>query len=215
MKVRLHCFAQSGNSYKAALMLNLVGADWEPVFVDFFNGETRTDDFRELNEMGEVPVLEAGDLVLTQSAVILDYLAEEFDLFDADSIPEHREIFRWLLFDNQKLTGNIATLRYLLQFTDQGESDVTSFLRARARSALSILERRLDDREFILGDRATIADISCCGYLFWPDELGIDWSYPAIDRWLGRIRDLPGWVHPYELMPGYPRETETETTDKE
>lgn len=212
MKVRLHCFAQSGNAYKAALMLNLVGADWEPVFVDFFNGETRTDAFRELNEMGEVPVLEAGDLVLTQSAVILDYLAEEFDLFDANSIPEHREIFRWLLFDNQKLTGNIATLRYLLQFTDQGESEVTSFLRARARSALSILERRLDDREFILGDRATIADISLCGYLFWQDELAIDWSYPAIDRWLGRIRDLPGWVHPYELMPGYPLETVSGTT---
>jgi hypothetical protein len=66
---RLHCFAQSGNAYKAALMLNLCGADWEPVFVDFFNGATRTPEFRELNEMGEVPVLEFEGTRLTQSGV--------------------------------------------------------------------------------------------------------------------------------------------------
>ncbi|MCH8168127.1 MAG: glutathione S-transferase N-terminal domain-containing protein, partial [Proteobacteria bacterium] len=55
---RLHCFAQSGNSYKVALMLQLAGADWAPVFVDFFNGENRSPEFRALNPMGEVPVLE-------------------------------------------------------------------------------------------------------------------------------------------------------------
>ena len=71
----LHCFAQSGNAYKAALMLELNGADWEPVWVDFFNGATRTPEYLELNEMGEVPVLEHGELRLTQSGVILDYLA--------------------------------------------------------------------------------------------------------------------------------------------
>ena len=56
----LYCFAQSGNAYKAALMLNLCGADWQPRFVDFFNGETRTPAYRAINEMGEVPVLEHG-----------------------------------------------------------------------------------------------------------------------------------------------------------
>ena len=71
---QLHCFAQSGNSYKVALMLALNDADWEPVWVDFFHGETRSPEHREINEMGEVPVLEHGDLVLTQSGVILDYL---------------------------------------------------------------------------------------------------------------------------------------------
>lgn len=72
---RLHCFAQSGNAYKAALMLQLCGADWEPRFVDYFNGETRSPEFRALNVMGEVPLLEHGALTLTQSGVILDYLA--------------------------------------------------------------------------------------------------------------------------------------------
>jgi glutathione S-transferase len=54
---QLYCFAQSGNAYRVALMLNLIGADWEPIFVDFFvGGETRTAKYRtEINEMGEVP----------------------------------------------------------------------------------------------------------------------------------------------------------------
>ena len=58
---RLHCFCQSGNSYKAALYLNCAGLDWEPVFVDFFKGATRDAKWREsVNEMGEAPVLEIG-----------------------------------------------------------------------------------------------------------------------------------------------------------
>ena len=80
---QLYCFAQSGNAYRAALMLNLIGADWKPVYVDFFKGgETRTPKYRaEVNEMGEVPVLVHGDKKLTQSGVILTYLAERSGKF--------------------------------------------------------------------------------------------------------------------------------------
>src|SRR5215475_15813948 len=75
---QLYCFAQSGNAYRAALMLNLIGAKWEPVFVDFFaGGETRTPKYRaDVNEMGEAPVLAHGDKKLSQSGVILNYLAK-------------------------------------------------------------------------------------------------------------------------------------------
>ena len=110
---RLYCFAQSGNAYKAALMLNLCGADWEPRFVDFFSGhEQRTPEFRQINEMGEVPVLEHEGRTLTQSGVILDYLAERFGEFGSTDVDEQREILRWLLWDNHKLTSYIATLRF-------------------------------------------------------------------------------------------------------
>src|SRR5688500_5996911 len=101
----LYCFAQSGNAYKAALMLNLCGADWEPRFVDYFNGETRTPTYRaEVNEMGEVPVLEHGGKRFTQSGVILDYLAQRFGRFGWSNDDDRREILRWTLFDNHKLT---------------------------------------------------------------------------------------------------------------
>ena len=80
---QLHCFAQSGNSYRAALMLNLIGADWEPVWVDFFKaGVQRSPEFRsEINEMGELPVLVHGKKTLTQSGVILTYLANRTGKF--------------------------------------------------------------------------------------------------------------------------------------
>ena len=201
----LYGFAQSGNSYKAAWMLNLCGADWTARFVDFFNGETRTPAFRAINVMGEVPVLEHAGKRLTQSGVILDYLAERFGKFGAVDADERREILRWLLFDNHKLTSYTATLRYLMSLAKTGETPVTEFLRTRMRTALGVLDQHLSDRSFALGDRPTIADLSLCGYLYFPDEFGVSWSdFPNIGRWLDRIAALPGWVHPYQLLPGHP-----------
>ena len=202
---KLYCFAQSGNAYKAALMLSLCGADWEARFVDFFNGETRTPEFRKINEMGEVPVLEHQGKRLSQSGVILDYLAARFEKFGWTSEDERREILRWLLWDNHKLTSYIGTLRFLTRFMKTGETPVTEFLRGRVQGALGVLDRHLDGREFAVARRPSMADLSMCGYLFWPHEFGVRWTdYPHIGAWLERIEALPGWVHPYQLMPGHP-----------
>ena len=79
------------------------------------------------------------------------------------------------------------------------------FLRGRVKGALGILDAHLGKSAFAVGDQPSIADISMCGYLYWPDEFGVSWTdYPRIGAWLERIRKLPGWVHPYELMPGHP-----------
>jgi glutathione S-transferase len=202
----LYCFAQSGNAYKAALMLNLCGADWDPRLVKYFDGETRTPEYREkVNEMGEVPVLESGGRGLTQSGVILDYLACTFGTFGWSGEDERREILRWLLWDNHKLTSYIATLRYMMQFAPTRDEGTLAFLRGRMTGSLGILDKHLGARPFAVGDRLTIADISMCGYLYWPDEFGVSWQdYPHIGAWLARIRSQPGWEHPYKLMPGHP-----------
>src|SRR3990172_7585039 len=155
---RLYCFAQSGNAYKAALMLNLCGADWEPRFVDFFKGEARTPEYRAINEMGEVPVLEHRGKRLTQSGVILDYLVEQFGRFGWNDNEERRECLRWVLFDNHKMSGQVATLRYLIQFAKTGETPVTEFLRGRIKAALKVLDNRVGNRKFTLGDQPTVAD---------------------------------------------------------
>jgi glutathione S-transferase len=199
----LYCFAQSGNAYKAALMLQLCGAKWTPRFVDFFNGETRTPEYRaNVNEMGEAPVLEHKGERLSQSGVILHYLADHFRKFQGR---DRREVLRWILWDNHKLTSYVATLRFMIRFQKTGETPVTEFLRGRVKSSLGILEQHLARSAFAAGGETTIADLSMCGYLFWPDEFGVSWSdYPRIGAWLARIQSLPGWVHPYELMPGHP-----------
>ncbi len=200
---KLYCFGESGNAYKSALMLELCRLQWAPVFVDFFNGETRTPQYRAvINEMGEAPVLEHGSMKLTQSGVILDYLAEHTRKFGAKSDGERREIWRWILFDNHKFTANIATLRFLMQFAKTGETPVTEFLRTRASNALKVVDAHLAQSPFMIGKRATIADLSLCGYLFYGEELTVPLE-PHINvlKWLDRIRALPGWKHPYDLMP--------------
>jgi glutathione S-transferase len=202
----LHCFAQSGNAYKVALTLALAGADWAPRFVDYFNGETRTPAYREINVMGEVPVLEHDGRTLAQSGVILDYLAERFGAIGPRNEDERRDILRWILFDNHKLTSYTATYRFMRTFVAEPNRDVMAEFRKRAETAWAVLDTHLRGRSFVVADRATIADLSLCGYLFWPDEIGVDWSaYPGIAAWLERIRALPRWRAPYDLMPGHPR----------
>ena len=203
---RLYCMGESGNAYKVALMLELCQLPWQPVWVDFFHGETRRPDYRaKLNEMGEVPVLEHDGKRLSQSGVILDYLAGVTGKFGATNDDERREIWRWILFDNHKFTANLATLRYLIQFAKTGETPVTEFLRARCINAMKIVDLHLAERPFITGERPTIADLSMLGYLYYGDELTVPLGdFGNIRRWTDRVKAMPGWKHPYEMMPGGP-----------
>ena len=206
---QLYCFAQSGNCYRAALMLNLIGADWAPVFVDFFKGETRSPEYRaNVNEMGEAPVLVHGAKKLSQSGVILTYLAERSGKFLPQGEDERLEALRWIIFDNQKVNGFLGPFRFLKNFARAAaEPEVLKFLKGRIDASLAIVDKRLAGRAFILGEQPTIADISLCAYLYYPaEEFGFDIraTYPNISAWLDRIKALPRWVHPYELMPGYP-----------
>jgi glutathione S-transferase len=200
---RLYCFGESGNSYKAALMLALTGANWEPKRIDYFNGETRGDAFRsEVNELGECPVLEHKGKRMTQSGVILTWLAERTGKFGPRNEDERLEVLRWLLYDNHKFTSYFATLRFMVGLQKSGESPVTEFLRTRALAQFAIVDKHLAKRPFIVGDAPTIADISMVGYLYYPEETGIDRkTYPNIEAWTKRIAALPGWKHPYDLMP--------------
>ena len=156
----LHCFAQSGNAYKPALALELAGADWAPRFVDYFHGETRTPAYRAINVMGEVPVLEHRGTRLSQSGVILDYLAEALARFGPADAEERREILRWLLFDNHKLTSYTATYRFLRTFAREPDPAVLAEFRRRAESAWGVLDAHLGGRKYVVGDRLTIADLS-------------------------------------------------------
>jgi glutathione S-transferase len=208
---QLHCFAQSGNAYRAALMLNLIGADWQPVYVDFFKGgETRTPKYRtEFNEMGEVPVLTHGGKKLSQSGVILNYLAERSGKFKPDNTEDARlEALRWIIFDNQKVNGFLGPYRFLKNFArPAGDPAVMAFLKARIDGSLAVVDKRLARAPFMLGDRPTIADVSYCAYLYYPaEEFGFDIAaeHKNIGAWLGRMKALPNWAHPYDLMPGYP-----------
>jgi glutathione S-transferase len=207
---QLYCFAQSGNAYRAALMLNLIGAKWEPIWYDFFGtAPQRTLEFREsINEMGEAPVLVHGKKKLSQSGVILTYLARHSGKFLPNGEDEELEALRWIIFDNQKVNGFLGPFRFLKNFAKPaGDPAVMAFMKGRFDAALSIVNKRLAGRQFLVSDRPTIADISMTAYLYYPpEEFGFDIAkdHPAIGAWLERMKALPGWKHPYDLMPGYP-----------
>jgi glutathione S-transferase len=206
----LYCFAQSGNAYRAALMLNLIGADWRPVFVDFFGtGVQRTPQFRStVNEMGEVPVLAHGGKKLSQSGVILTYLAERSKKFLPQGDDARLEALRWIIFDNQKVNGMLGPYRFLRNFArPAGQPAVLDFLKGRIDNAFGILDKRLAKAPYLLGTAPTIADLSLVAYLYYPaEEFGFDIAaeHKSIAAWLDRIKKLPGWAHPYDLMPGHP-----------
>jgi glutathione S-transferase len=203
---RLHYFPESGNSYKLALMLTLCGQTFEPVWTDFGGGVTRTPEWRaSVNEMGEIPVLEENAKRLTQTAVILLRLADRHGQFRGDGAEEKDEILRWLFWDNHKLTGYVATYRFMRTFTQAPDPQVLKFYLARIKDYLGILDGHLRDQPFVVGDRPTIADISMIAYLSFPnDETGFDLSvsHPAIHAWLGRVAQIHGWKPAYELLPG-------------
>lgn len=207
MTIKLHCFGESGNAYKAALPLSLSGLDWEPVKVDFFNGGTKTTEYLDKNPMGEAPVLEDGEVVLSQSGVIQMYITEKTGKFGGDTPEAQREVMRWMFFDNHKMSSQCGTQRFLMNFLPEEKrpAEVIGFFGGRLRAAFKVLDAGLAGRDWLVGDGPTNADFSNCGYLFYPEPFGFerkDW--PNIDRWLSNIEALDGWKHPYDLMPGRP-----------
>jgi glutathione S-transferase len=212
MTIKLHCFGESGNAYKAALALELSGLDWEPVKVDFFGGEGRTPAFREMNPMGEVPVMIDGDVKLTQSGVIQDYISEKSGRFGGTNAEDRREVLRWVLWDNHKLSSQAGMTRFLMNFLpeDKRPQEVIGFMQGRLKAAYATLNDHLEGRDWIVGDGITNADLSCCGYLYYPEPYGfVRAEWPNIDAWLTRLSETPGWKHPYDLMPGSPADRAT------
>ncbi len=206
MTMKLYCFGESGNAYKAALTLELCGISWEPVFVDFFNGAARTPEFRAINEMGEVPVLVDGDFSLTQSGAIQQYAVDQSGKLGGRAEDKY-EVLRWLLWDNHKLSSQAGATRFLMNFLppEKRPAEAIAFLQGRLKAAYTVLNAHLEGRNWVVGDALTIADTACCGYLFYPEPFGFERAdWPNIDAWLTRIQETPGWKHPYDLMPGNP-----------
>jgi len=133
-------------------------------------------------------------------------LAEQHGRFGGRDADERGEVLRWLFFDNHKFTSYFATWRFAKSFgAAPPEPNVEKFLRGRIDNALGIAEKHLAKQPYMVGDAPTIADMSMCAYLLYPkEEHGYDFeaSHPNIAKWLGRVRAIEGWRHPYDLLPG-------------
>ena len=119
---------------------------------------------------------------------------------------EQQEVLRWLLFDNHKFTSYFATYRFMKAFGPAApDPAVMAWLRGRLDNAFGIVNKHLASTDYMVGNAPTIADISLCGYLFYPvEESGyeVEQRFPHIGAWLARVRALPGWALPYDILPG-------------
>ena len=172
MTIQLYCFGESGNAHKAALALELSGLDWEPVFVDFFNGQNRSTEYRhDVNVMGEVPVMIDGDMTLNQSGAIQAYITEKTGKFAVATLEDRLEVLRWVLFDNHKLSSVAGSTRFLTNFLpeDKRPAQTITLFQGRLKAAYDVLNTHLDGRDWIVGDSVTNAELSCCGYLYYTE----------------------------------------------
>ena len=201
--MKLYCFGESGNAYKAALTLELSGVKWDPIFVDFFKGETRSEAYKKINPMGEVPALITNEgTMLSQSGAIQQLIVDKTGKLGGN-LEDKYKVLSWVLWDNHKMSSQAGILRFLLNFMPEGKrpKGAIDFISARLQTAYAVLDHALKDRDWLVGDSISVADISCCGYLFYEEPFGFnrsDWG--NIDSWLARISSTPGWKHPYDLM---------------
>jgi glutathione S-transferase len=190
---------ESGHSYKVALALAVLGLPYtyRPIDIDVDRTD-RPQDFREASRFGEVPVLLEDGRPIVQSNAILLHLAHRTGRLDGGSQDRLRE---WMFWEANRIGFSLANLRYALRFTDNPAPAVVAWLQARTRADLDRLEEEFSQAAFLMGAEPSVADIACCGYLFFADQAGIDLAgWPRVNEWLGRIRGLPGWRHPYDFL---------------
>ena len=124
---------------------------------------------------GEVPMLVDQDLTLTQSGAIQMYISEKSGKFGGQTPDEVREVMRWVLWDNNKLSGQAGMCRFLINFLpeDKRPAEVIAWYQGRLKTIYTILEGHLNGSDWIVGNGPTNADFSCCGYLFYPRALWV------------------------------------------
>jgi glutathione S-transferase len=202
----LYCNRESGHSYKVALALRLMGVPFEQRAVDLnLPRDQRSADFRTAALFGEVPVLVDEDgLAVCQSNAILDHIARRYGKLDGRTPAARTQVREWLAWEANRLAMSFPHLRFSRRFT-RADPVLEDWWSKRMRADFDRLDLHLRTREFIVGEGATVADVSCCGYLYWTDQAEVDLApWPAIAAWLARIRSLPGWLAPYDLLNASP-----------
>ncbi|WP_343550885.1 glutathione S-transferase family protein [Pantoea sp.] len=192
--MKLYHFPLSGHAHRARLFLSLLNVPHEIVDVDLKAGEHLTPEFLAMNPFGQVPVLEDDGVFIADSNAILVYLAKKTGR--SEWLPEDAlgaaQVQRWLSVAAGDLAFGPAAARLITVF---GRPFNPEEVITRAHLVLTRIENHLKDREWLVGDRPTIADIAQYSYIIGAPEGNVNLSgYPAVNGLLRRIEALPGFV---------------------
>lgn len=192
--MKLYHYPVSGHSHRVRLFLSLIGVDAELVQIDLGSGENRAAPFLALNRFGQVPVLEDGDTIVSDSNAILVYLAKKYER--SDWLPEDpagaAAVQRWLSVAAGQIAYGPGAARLVVLFNARFDMAEVS---ARAHAILKLIDAELDTRVWIAASRPTLADVALYSYIARAQDGRIALtSYPAVQAWLARIETLPGFV---------------------
>ncbi len=197
----------SSSSYKPILFLSLSGLPFSFRTVNLKNGVQKEAAYLEVNRYGQVPALRHKGLTIVQSNVILDYLARATGNFEGATEQDKWTAREWLSWEADNIT-NIAKVRHYSRFRAVDPA-VMAYFRPLAEGALTFIDKALVGRQWLVGDRCTIADLGCWGRMVFMAEGGLEISnWTNVDAWSQRLKAMPGFALPYDLIPKKDREFE-------
>lgn len=192
--MKLYTIKGSGNGYKPALLLSMLGKPYELVLLDSAGGELKRKPFLDLNPRGQVPVIEDEGRVFWDSSACLVYLARRYggEQWLPSDPGQMGEVMQWIALSLNEIQFGLQYGRGIVRGIRQGNLAECQEL---GRKGLAVLEGRLKDHPWLALDRATIADIACYPYTMRAPEgnVALD-PYPSVQAWIKRFEALPGFV---------------------
>ena len=195
----------SSSTYKPMLYLALACVAFSFRTVNLKYGAQKLPDYLAVNRYGKVPTLRHRGLTIVQSNVILDYLARTTGHFEPAAEQDRWRAREWLSWEADAIT-NVAKVRHYNRFRTVDPA-VMAYFRPPAEEALSFIDQTLADRPWLVGDTCSIADIGCWGRMVFMAEGGFDiTNWPNLLAWSERLKAMPGFALPYDLIPSKDRE---------
>jgi len=195
----------SSSSFKPMMFLSLSGLPFSFRTVNLKYGAQKEDWYLAINRYSQVPALAHRGLIVVQSNIILDYLARETGCFLPTSEQDQWRAREWLSWEADAIT-NVAKVRHYNRFR-KVDPAVMDYFTPLAESALDVVDAALAGRDWLVGDACSIADLGCWGRMVFMAEGGLEITrWPNIEAWSKRIAAMPGYDHPYSLIPKKDRE---------
>lgn len=194
--MKLYMSAASGNAYKVRVLISLLKLPCEQITVDLANKEQKKPEFLKLNPRGEVPVIEDNGTVIWDSAACLVYLARKYggEQWLPGDPAGMAEVQQWLALAATEVQ---IGLQYTRRGIKQGRWVAGDLEQGQAigRVALTALENRLKDHDWLAGNHPTIAEPACFPYVDTAPDANLPLEqYPGIVSWIARCKALPGWA---------------------
>jgi glutathione S-transferase len=199
-RITLYGSFTSSSTYKPMLFLALAHVPFSFRTVNLKYGAQKLPDYLAVNRYGQVPTLRHRGLTIVQSNVILDYLARTTGHFEAATEQDCWRAREWLSWEADAIT-NVAKVRHYSRFRTVDPA-VMAYFRPPAQAALSFIDAAFAGRQWLVGETCTIADIGCWGRMVFMAEGGFDIAnWPNLLAWSERLRAMPGFALPYDLIP--------------